>query len=440
MFVFIDVAIPFGFEPITTHHGRLEIRAARIDKKCRVAIHLSHEVLIHSVDPGGNGIGLGRDDFHPLGLDNIHRRAFVGLCPLRTRWVDNDKHRTAGEALIQQRLEHGAYEPLHPHIETHALVEYQRTTTGVLLPDHSRRGKAQVHTNDDGPQPVGDIPQALSPHVVVGAEVFVDGHPRVRQPILAVDVDADVLITASLGVVVPLWQVLDVLGVRTAPRRLLEHLPTVVVGGDAILDVESLHHVVPPRIHRWRVGVPPHTMPCGTTILAGGIPPNPLGHGVHDVGVDVAAFVEPRESHFQRVQVRHIVSVIQRPEHDLTLHVPHFEEVGLDRLHELPTLAGREPVEESLDGRVLQLADSFADDCTAGFADTLGIRSLSGSTGDNLEATGRGLGRTNRTHENTHLGIRLHEPLAGRVGGKVDLKRHFQSLLLSAHLGDYSRD
>ena len=188
-----------------------------------------------------------------------------------------------------------------------------------------------------------------------------------------------------MGVVVSIGQVLNVLGVGAAARGLLEHIPPVVVGRHTILGVKPLHLVVPPSVHGRRVGIRPHPMPCRPTVLGRRETSDTFGHRIHNVWVDVAALVEPCEGQFQRVQVGYIVGVIQRPEHNLALHVAHFEEVGLGGTHVLTALARREPVEEGLDRRILQLAHGFTDDGTACSANAVGVGGLHAGAAHDLE-------------------------------------------------------
>ena len=188
-----------------------------------------------------------------------------------------------------------------------------------------------------------------------------------------------------MGVVVPVWQVLDVLCVGAAARGLLENFPAVVVRTDPILGVELFHLVVPPRIHRRWVGVAPHPVPRRATVFRGGETPNTFGHGVHNVGVNVAALVEPCKGQFQRVQVGYVVRIIERTEHDFALDVRYLEEVGLGGAHVLPTHPRREPIEEGFDGRVLQLPRSLTNNRRTGLADALLVGRLHRSAAHNLK-------------------------------------------------------
>ena len=180
--------------------------------------------------------------------------------------------------------------------------------------------------------------------MVVSAEILVHRCPGVGETVLSIYIDPNVLLTASLCVVVPLRQVLDVLSIGTAPTGLLEHFPAVVVGRYPVFGVEMLHLVVPPSIYGGRVGISPHPMPCRPTVFRTGETPDTLRHRVHNVRMDIPALVKPRSSQLQGVQVGYVVCIIERTKHDLSFNITYLEVVGLRRSHVLAALPGWEPV------------------------------------------------------------------------------------------------
>ena len=422
--VLVDVHVALGLVTITAHHCSLKLCTPGVHEEGRVAVHLPHEVLIHGVDARRDGVGPRRDDLQPFRPDDVHGAALVCLGALDARRVGDHEDGCPGEAFVDERLEQGPDEALDAHVVADRLRENKRASARVLLADDRRRRKTQVHAHHDRTNAIGNMAKALSGHVIIRTEVLIHRQARRTEAILTVDVDPDVLLRPALRVVVALGEVLDVFGIGASPRWLLEHRPTVVVGADPILRVESLHLVVPPRVHGRRVGISPHPVPCGSAILGGRKAPDTLGHGVHDVGVDVAALVEPREGQLQRVQVRHIIRVVQRAEHDLALDVADLEEIGLGGAQVLAAHPRREPVEEGLDGGVLKLARGFADDRRPRAADALLVGSLKAGPAHHLEGAGHRLARADRPHEHAHLGVALHELPAGGRRGIVDLKRH----------------
>ena len=297
--VLVDGVRLFHLVPIPAHHGCFERRATGVEQERRVTVHLPHEVVIDCVDPRRDAVRARRHHFEPLSFDDVHRAALVCLCALHTRRIAYDHHGGTGEPLVDHRFQHRPYEPLDAHVEANRLTEYERPPTRVLLSDHCGWRQPKVETDQDRPVPIQERTQRLRRHVVVRAEVLVHRGPGAGQPILPVDENPDILVRPPLRVVVPVGQVLDVLSARATPRRLLEHIPAVVVGADPILRLDLLHLVVPPTVHRWRVGITPHPMPRRTAVLGRGESPDTFGHGVHDVRVDISALVEPREGKFQ---------------------------------------------------------------------------------------------------------------------------------------------
>ena len=178
VFVLVDVAVALGFVAVPTHHGSFQLCAPWVDHERWVTVDLTHEKLIDRADACRGVVGLGWDDFKPLGLDDVNRTALVSLGTLYPCGVNDDEHGRTGEAFVQQGLEHGSHEALHAHVEAHTLVKYQCASSGVLLSEHCCWRKAQVHADHHRANAVKYGTQPFFTHVVIWPEVFVHGHTR----------------------------------------------------------------------------------------------------------------------------------------------------------------------------------------------------------------------------------------------------------------------
>jgi hypothetical protein len=94
-------------------------------------------------------------------------------------------------------------------------------------------------------------------------------------------------------------------------------------------------------------------MPRWTYITLRGEATNTLGHRINNIRVDIPALVKPSERKFQGVEVSHIIGIIQRTEHHLTLDIPELKEISFSGFHVMPAKTWREPIQERLDRRIL---------------------------------------------------------------------------------------